>query len=270
MQKDVRTLENLIDARAWCTRYWLELYEQIAEPNVDKMKAQEGEFEKVANQYNAFIERSIAQTPALEPSLRNAAAAFNQVAIDAKSVRDAAIAGNNTRAMELMRSKIDPELVRARAVLVEVIDAHSRSLDQRAAELAQMTRHTIAITWIIISVGLVISFAFALYVIQREVVDVVLSFRGRILDVAENRFDQPIADLNRPNEIGEMSRALFALQNAAKERELQRWVKSEVAATAERLQTAEDEGSLCADTAVENFRVDQPGLWRSLFTESRQ
>ena len=75
---------------------------------------------------------------------------------------------------------------------------------------------------------------------QVEVVKVVLSFRSRILDVAEGRLDQPIANLNRPNEIGEMSRALQTLQVAARERETQSWVKAEVAATTERLQSAED------------------------------
>ena len=88
--------------------------------------------------------------------------------------------------------------------------------------------------------GLAASFVIALSIVQVEVVKVVLSFRSRILDVAEGRLDQPIANLDRPNEIGEMSRALQTLQVAARERETQSWVKTEVAATTERLQSAED------------------------------
>src|SRR4051812_34289795 len=84
---------------------------------------------------------------------------------------------------------------------------------------------------------------FALYVIQTEVVDVVMSFRGHIMNVAENRLDTPIPDLDRPNEIGEMNRALQTLQHAAQEQELQRWLKAELATTAERLQTTDDERS---------------------------
>ena len=91
-----------------------------------------------------------------------------------------------------------------------------------------------------IALGLLTSFAIALSIVHVEVVKVVLSFRTRILDVAEGRLDQPIANLNRPNEIGEMSRALQTLQLTARERETQSWVKAEVAATTERLQSAED------------------------------
>jgi signal transduction histidine kinase/CheY-like chemotaxis protein/HPt (histidine-containing phosphotransfer) domain-containing protein len=58
--------------------------------------------------------------------------------------------------------------------------------------------------------------------------------------VAEGRLDQPIANLHRPNEIGEMSRALHTLQVAAREQEIQGWVKTEVAATVAGLQSAED------------------------------
>ncbi len=58
--------------------------------------------------------------------------------------------------------------------------------------------------------------------------------------MAEGRLDLPIANLDRPNEIGEMSRALQTLQIAAREREILGWVKAEVAATTERLQSTED------------------------------
>ena len=84
------------------------------------------------------------------------------------------------------------------------------------------------------------SFLIALSIVHVEVVKVVSSFRGRILDVAEGRLDQPIANLNRRNEIGDMSRALQTLQVAARERETLAWVKGEVGATVERLQSVED------------------------------
>jgi two-component system sensor histidine kinase/response regulator len=92
----------------------------------------------------------------------------------------------------------------------------------------------------VIILGLAASFTIALSIVQVEVVKVVLSFRTRILDVAEGRLDLPISNLNRPNEIGEMSRALQTLQIAAREREILGWVKAEVATTTERLQSTED------------------------------
>ena len=91
-----------------------------------------------------------------------------------------------------------------------------------------------------ILLGLVASFIIALSIVQVEVVKVVLSFRTRILDVAEGRLDLPIANLDRPNEIGEMSRALNTLQIAAREQEILGWVKAEVAAATSQLQSTED------------------------------
>ena len=64
-------------------------------------------------------------------------------------------------------------------------------------------------------------------------------FRDLILGVAQGNLDQPITSLDRTNEVGEMSRALNTLQHAARDRETQAWVTSEVAATARRLQSTE-------------------------------
>jgi two-component system sensor histidine kinase/response regulator len=102
------------------------------------------------------------------------------------------------------------------------------------------TARTIRNTWIVISLGLLISLVIALSVVHVELVKVVSSFRSRILDVAEGRLDQPIGNLDRPNEIGEMSRALQTLQVAARERDTQAWIKAELAAMTQRLQSAEE------------------------------
>ena len=67
-----------------------------------------------------------------------------------------------------------------------------------------------------------------------------MAFRGHMLEVAEGRLDLPIPNLDLTNEIGEMSRALRTLQSAARERDTSGWIKGEVAAITERLQSAED------------------------------
>ena len=127
-----------------------------------------------------------------------------------------------------------------RQALVVLANELSASVDRESEELTAKTRHTILITWIVIALGLASSIAIALSIVQFEVVKVVLSFRGRILDVAQGRLDQPVGNLNRTNEIGEMSRALQTLQIAARQQEAQGWVTAEVAATTEQLQSVED------------------------------
>ncbi|HVM74476.1 MAG TPA: response regulator, partial [Candidatus Saccharimonadales bacterium] len=54
------------------------------------------------------------------------------------------------------------------------------------------------------------------------------------------KLETEIPFLNRKNEIGEISRSLSTLQQGARERETQSWLKSETASTALRLQSADD------------------------------
>ena len=90
-----------------------------------------------------------------------------------------------------------------------------------------------------------------------------MSLRNRILEVAQGHLDHPIDFVTRPNEIGEMSRALQTLQGAARERETQAWVKAEVAATMAQLQTA-GEFSDFATILLSRLRESQPLVRRLL------
>ncbi len=139
-----------------------------------------------------------------------------------------------------MRGRVDSELKRSLEALIDLEKQILQSVNQQSDDLTDRTHHTILITWLVIVVGLIASFSLAFYIVQTEVVEELLSLRGSIQDVADARLDQPIPFLERQNEIGEMSRALRTLQRVAQDRELQSWIKAEVAATAQRLQAAED------------------------------
>jgi len=240
---DVSTLRRLTDARSQANRYWLILYQQVAGSEKDSAHSQIDTLDSVASAYRADLDEVVAKSPELAPGIKIVRSSFDQGAAEADDVREAALKKDYAQALQLMGSRVDRVFSRQREELLTLAESQARLIDRHNDNLTEYTHRTITITWIIIVVGLVVSFSFALYVIQTEVVDVVMSFRGHIMDVAENRLDKPIPDLERPNEIGEMSRALYALQHTAKERELQRWLKSEIATTAERLQTAEDEKS---------------------------
>ena len=196
--------------------------------------------DKTAAEFYSSIDEAKRQSPNLTSRIKTAEDLFDQVVSESRPVRGAALMSENAKALQLMRESTEPRLLLARQALIELADELHARVDQQSVELTARTHRTILITWIVIVLGLAASFAIALSIVQVEVVKVVLSFRSRILDVAQGRLDQPIANLDRPNEIGEMSRALQTLQVAARERETQGWVKAEVAATTERLQTAED------------------------------
>jgi signal transduction histidine kinase/DNA-binding response OmpR family regulator/HPt (histidine-containing phosphotransfer) domain-containing protein len=237
---DVKALHNLTIARSLSNNFGLLLYKEIAETDPDTMQVIDAHIDETVAQLHSHVEEAKNERPNLNRQIDAATAQFDQVVTDSRPVRATTLVNNNERAMKMMRESLDPELLKARQSWIQLGDELRANLDQRSQELTFRTHRTILISWIGIIVGVSLSFILALLIVQFEVVKVVLSFRGRILEVAAGRLDEPIDNLTRPNEIGEMSRALQALQAAAKERETLGWVKAEVAATVEKLQSAEN------------------------------
>jgi signal transduction histidine kinase/CheY-like chemotaxis protein len=244
--KDVKALHNLTVARVLNNRFGQLLYQEIAEPDPVRMRAIDANLDETVTEFHSVVANARVETPSLAPKIDAVTALFDQAVSDSRPIRAQALINNNDQAIKMTREAFDPVLHKGRQALIDLADELHATVDQRAGELTVRTHRTILITWIVITLGLIASFTIALFIVQVEVVKVVLSFRGRILDVAQGRLDEPITNLNRPNEIGEMSRALQALQAAAREREMQGWVKAEVAATVERLQSAEDSGEFAA------------------------
>jgi signal transduction histidine kinase/DNA-binding response OmpR family regulator/HPt (histidine-containing phosphotransfer) domain-containing protein len=240
LDQDVRTVKNLTRAKALAALFGQLLYADIVELDPDKMYTIEGELDKTYAEYQALIAESVRQSPNRAKEITSAEASFDRAAFDSRAVRAATLVGNNTKAMNLMRGGIDAELQRGRQAIADIVDEISRSVDQQSAELTNKTRRAILLAWLVICFGLLASFAAAFYIVQTEVVQELLTLQGSIQDLAGGKLNEPIAFIDRRNEIGEISRALRTLQQGAQEREIQSWVKSEVASTLRSLQAAQD------------------------------
>jgi signal transduction histidine kinase/DNA-binding response OmpR family regulator/HPt (histidine-containing phosphotransfer) domain-containing protein len=240
IDKDVKALYNLTIARVLSNRFGWLLYQDVAEPDADRMRVIDADLDGTAAEFNSSVALARAESPSMAQKIDAAKALFEQAASDSRAIRAATLIGDNNKAIKLTHETFDPELRRSRQFLSQLADELHATVDEQSDELTARTHRTILITWIVIILGLAASFIIALSIVHVEVVKVVSSFRSRILDVAEGRLDLPIANLDRPNEIGEMSRALETLQIAAREREMVGWVKAEVATTTERLQSTED------------------------------
>jgi signal transduction histidine kinase/DNA-binding response OmpR family regulator/HPt (histidine-containing phosphotransfer) domain-containing protein len=240
IDRDVKALHSLTAARALNNRFGQLLYEEIAETNLDGMLKLDAQLDQTVTEYHAAMEVAMRGSPGLAPKIGAATALFDQLVVDSRPIRSAALSNDNDRAMKLASGTFRPEMVRDREELEALNAEVQAAVDQESTMLTAKTHRTILVTWIVIALGLAISFSIALFIVQVEVVRVVMWFRSRILDVAAGRLDQPMLNLDRPNEIGEMSRALETLQVVSRERQLQAWLKAEVAATTEQLQQAED------------------------------
>jgi signal transduction histidine kinase/DNA-binding response OmpR family regulator/HPt (histidine-containing phosphotransfer) domain-containing protein len=240
IDRDVKALQSLTAARALNNRFGQLLYEEIAETNLDRMLKLDAQLDQTVTEYHAAMEVAMRGSPGLAPKIEAATALFDQLVVDSRPIRSASLSNDNDRAMKLASGTFRPQMVRDREELEALNAEVQAAVDQESTVLTAKTHRTILVTWIVIALGLAISFSIALFIVQVEVVRVVMWFRSRILDVAAGRLDQPILNLDRPNEIGEMSRALETLQVVSRERQLQAWLKAEVAATTEQLQQAED------------------------------
>jgi signal transduction histidine kinase/DNA-binding response OmpR family regulator/HPt (histidine-containing phosphotransfer) domain-containing protein len=268
LDKDIKALHNLTLAQAHNNRFGLYLYKEVAELDPDRMHMIDREIEQTVIDFHTVLNEARRENPDLAPEIDASTALFDQAVVHSQPVRAATQAQNNDKAMKLMREVYDPEWSAARSAVMSLQLAVQSRVDRQSAELSALTIHTIRTTWVVITLGLLISFVTALFIVQVEVVKVVSSFRSRILDVAAGRLDQPVGNLNRTNEIGEMSRALQTLQVAARERETQAWIKAEVAGMTERLQSAAD-FTVFADALMSRLSESFNLLFGAFYLESK-
>jgi signal transduction histidine kinase/DNA-binding response OmpR family regulator len=236
----VEALRSVTEARSHTNRYGLFLYAMVAETDPARKLVIETELETTRVSYQVVIAEALRKSPERAEKIKSAAALFNRAVEDARPVRALAMAGSNEKALNIMHGSVNQELTEAREAAIEIVDDLQKSIDQRSDELTRNTHRAIEITWVVIGFGLVVSFTMAALIVQKGVVQELHNLRNSIKDLAEGKLDQPIPYLERNNEIGEISRALRTLQRGAREREIQGWVKTEVASTLARIQTAED------------------------------
>jgi signal transduction histidine kinase/CheY-like chemotaxis protein len=236
----VKALRNVGEARAHTNRFGLFIFELADEPDPDRRQVIDGQLEQVGADFHAAMALALKESPERAEKINAATALFEQAEIDARPVRAAALAGNNTNALNLLRGGVNQELQRARQATIEIMQDLQTYIDQRSDQLTENTHHAILITWLVIGFGLLWSWAAAFRIVEKEVVKELVSLKGSIQDLADGRLDQSIPYLDRKNEIGEIGRALRTLQVGARERETQGWVKAEVGATLGALQSAQD------------------------------
>jgi len=246
IDNEVKTVHHIDTAQSLNRRFNLYLYRLIAETDPDRRQVIDGQLDATYSEYKAQIAEAMRLAPASAAEIKAAAADYDKAVLDSRAVRAAALANDKVKATGLMRSSVDPELQQTHDEAIKISDRLQKGVDQRSDELTDKTHRSILVTWLVIGFGLLVTFVITSYVLHVDIVQELFSLRDSIQSLASGQLDQPIPFLNRPNEIGEISRSLHTLQGGAKDRETQSWVKAEVAATGVRLQAAEDFSTFAA------------------------
>jgi len=246
IDNEIKAVHDIDVMRALNLRYGVFLYRMMVETKPDSMHVVEGELENSYSEYRARTSDAARLYPQFAKQITSASAIFEKAVLNSLPVRAAALANDKKTAADLMRAGVDDQLQESRDVVLEVSDNMQRAVDQRSAELTARTHRTILITWLVVGSGMLGSFAFASYLLNVDFVRELWTVRDSIRALAAGDLQRPIPFVSRPNEIGEISRSLQALQGGAREREIHSWVKAEVAATGVRLQSAESFASFAS------------------------
>ncbi|MBF0481588.1 MAG: response regulator [Desulfovibrionaceae bacterium] len=222
------------------------LYELIAERDLDQLSRISSAMDATAEDYLKFVEEAQRFSPGDKGRIEDLVQHFNQFFAETKAVRAKAMLNADADALVLMRSRVNPLFGIARTATSSLTDQMRATLEKEAGAASELTHRTISVTWGGAIIGLVLSLSLALFIARREVVRVILSLRDSITGIAEGSMMTPVPYQDRTNEFGEISRALHALQQVAREREIQSWIKAETAQTAEMLQIAEDHSGFAA------------------------
>src|SRR5260370_14912784 len=182
----------------------------------------------------------MAQSPDHAREIKVTTALFDKAMSDARHIRAAALANNTEKALNLIRGAAGAELQQAGQAAIDSVDELRASVDRQSDDLTRKAHRAILITWLVVCLGLAATLTFTLYVVQTQVIGELLTVRGSVQALADGHLDQTIPYLNQTNEIGAISRALGTLQGNAREREIQHWVKAEVSAITEELQSSEN------------------------------
>jgi len=240
VEHQLQAVHQIDMARALNMRFGFDLYQIIVETDLDAMHRIDADIDATYANYLAAIDEAIRLSPANAPRIRAAANIFEKAAVDARPVRAAALVNDNSKAAAMVRENVDDELDASRDRLVAIANDMQADTQKQSDALTLKTRRTMRIFWLSVILGILVSLALASYLLHVDVIRELWTVRDSIQSLASGKLDVTIPFINRRNEIGEISRSLSTLQQGARERENQTWLKSETAATALRLQSADN------------------------------
>jgi signal transduction histidine kinase/DNA-binding response OmpR family regulator len=240
VDRELQAVHQMDTARALNMRYGFDLYQIIVETDLDQMHVIDADLDATYAAYKAAIAEAMRLSPSNAAQIKSSADLFDKAVSDSRPVRAAALVNDNVKAGAIVRDKVDDELDASRQRAIDISNALQAAAQAQSDALTAKSHIVIRRTWLVIIVGILLSFAFASYLLHVDVIRELWSVRDAIRSIASGELGQAIPFVNRPNEIGEISRSLSSLQQGARERETQSWLKSENAATALRLQSADN------------------------------
>ena len=164
----VKALRSVEEARAHTNRFGLFLFELVNETDSDRKQVLDGNLQRIGVDYHSAMAKALELSPDRAVEINAASAVFDRAESDARPVRAAALAGDNVKALDLLRGNVNQELQSARQANIGIIGELQQYIDKRSDDLTINTRHAILITWLVIGFGLLASWAAAFYICKQK------------------------------------------------------------------------------------------------------
>ncbi|HWQ10765.1 MAG TPA: PAS domain S-box protein, partial [Holophaga sp.] len=221
-------------------RYGLLLYREITEKDEEAIQRTEEELTVTAKEFREFIDASVKMDPERADRIMDLRKTFEEEYQVSKVVRGYAVQNEDNAAIGVLSSRLVAKLEAVRQQGTNLVDELQQETEQAHADSAKETKQIVVTTWLVIGLGLLGSLLVTVLVVRRDILTVFLDLRRSIMDVAEGRLEQAIQHQHRANEMGDIAKALAILQQSAREREADAWVKGQISGLLEHLQKAED------------------------------
>ncbi|GAB6126938.1 response regulator [Humidesulfovibrio idahonensis] len=223
-----------------------QLYELIVEQDPEELAKTGTELEGSVRGYYGRLEEAKQHSPQDKTRIDGLSERFNQYMEEVNQVRAVALRNEDAKAVQAVHAKVAPRFKLIQDSTKALTDQLFAEIDKESDKISEQTRHAVSVTWTVALIGLAMSLGLAFFVAHFEVVKVILTLRDCIKGIAEGSLIRLVPFQERTNEVGEISRALHALQQVAREREVQSWVKEETAGVAESLQEVEDHAAFAS------------------------
>jgi hypothetical protein len=170
IDNELEAAHHIDAARALMMRYGLLLYRLVVETNRDRTQAMNSELDNTYAEYKVHVADAMRLYPAFARQITSASTTFENAVLVSRPVRDAALAGDRPKAVDLLHSLADAELEQSRLKAIAISDEMRKAVDQRSDDLTARTHRSITITWLVLGVGMIVSLVIASYFIQVDVV----------------------------------------------------------------------------------------------------
>jgi methyl-accepting chemotaxis protein len=189
IDNEIKSVYEINAARSLVMRYGLFLYRLIVETDPARRQTLNTQLEDTYTEYQTRVAEAKRLYPAYSQQIAAAAARFEKAVADSRPARTAALANQNQKAAGIMHSTVDEEMEQARNQAVTVAADMERAADKRSDDLTNLTHRSILVTWLVLGLGIVGSFAVASYFLQTDVVRELWTIRDSIEALAVGELD---------------------------------------------------------------------------------